>query len=206
MAATTSDQTPAHPVSLMPTYGTLFCRQPLADVQEAAAAARWMLDEIAKNPEAFGPAVRAAFVEVRGEAERELSDRRARPAAAPLLADLELAKERVDLAGYIAHRCGAQFRRCGAELLARCPFPQHPDVHPSFRVNPAKGLWKCWGCGRGGDILSFLMLWDGVTFKEAAQSLLWEAGLPVPTSPPLAATGPGGRVWAPVRGGGRRGH
>ncbi len=202
---------PAHPVFPAPsTFGTLFRGQPIEHVHDAHASATWMLAQIAAAPDAYAPAVREVFDEVRAEAAHELDERKTHPVpSTPLTADLDRAKERVDLAGYIESRTGARFRRAGHELVARCVFPNHEDRTPSFRLNEAKGVFHCHGCGRGGDIVTFLMAWDGISFREAALSLLWEAGLPVPASTPApVATGMDGGPWqpTPVRGGGRRGY
>ena len=47
-------------------------------------------------------------------------------------------------------------RKLGQELIYRCPF--HDDHHPSLNVNPAKGLWLCRVCGKGGDVVTLLKL------------------------------------------------
>ena len=59
---------------------------------------------------------------------------------------------------------GAQLRPAGrGELAARCPLPGHDDSTPSFKVNPAKGVAFCHGCGRGGDILALAGFFFGCT-------------------------------------------
>jgi len=45
-----------------------------------------------------------------------------------------------------------ELRQVGKELVGRCPFPDHQDSTPSFKVNSEKDCFKCWGCGRGGDV------------------------------------------------------
>lgn len=66
-------------------------------------------------------------------------------------------------------------QRAGSRLRARCPF--HQEKTPSFYVNPALGLWKCFGCGAGGDIFEFVMRIEGLTFAEAAERLAERVGL-----------------------------
>lgn len=56
-----------------------------------------------------------------------------------------------------------------------CPF--HHEKTPSFRVNETKGLWTCYGCGLGGDVVEFEMRSQGLGFVEAMKRLLDEAGL-----------------------------
>jgi DNA primase len=57
----------------------------------------------------------------------------------------------------------------GGSLKGLCPF--HDEKSPSFNVNPAKGFTHCFGCGEGGDVISFLMKIDGLTFSDAVQRL-----------------------------------
>jgi len=53
----------------------------------------------------------------------------------------------------------------GREYAGRCPF--HDDESASFFVNPAKGLFHCFGCGAGGNLFSFIMRRQGVNFRQA---------------------------------------
>jgi len=57
----------------------------------------------------------------------------------------------------------------GGSLKGLCPF--HDEKSPSFNVNPARGFVHCFGCGEGGDVISFLMKIDGLTFTDAVQRL-----------------------------------
>src|SRR5438552_16660626 len=67
-----------------------------------------------------------------------------------------------------------QLRKAGTTLKGLCPF--HGEKTPSFVVTPARETWKCFGCGLGGDIFSFVMQRDGVTFPEALRTLAAKAG------------------------------
>ena len=49
---------------------------------------------------------------------------------------------------------GVKLKKQGRQYLGLCPF--HDDHHPSLSVNHEKGLWHCFGCGKGGDTTSFL--------------------------------------------------
>lgn len=60
-------------------------------------------------------------------------------------------------------------KKRGANLLGRCPF--HDEKTPSFTVSPAKGIYKCFGCGKAGNAVSFLMEHDHLTFTEAIRRL-----------------------------------
>ncbi len=57
----------------------------------------------------------------------------------------------------------------GSAFKGLCPF--HREKTPSFQVNPARQIYKCFGCGEGGDVLSFLMKLQGLSFPEALEIL-----------------------------------
>lgn len=64
----------------------------------------------------------------------------------------------------------------------RCPF--HEEQHPSFHVTPSKGFYKCFGCGKGGDVFRFVEEIEGVSFPEALKRLAERAGVRLePASP-----------------------
>ena len=56
-------------------------------------------------------------------------------------------------------------RKRGINYIANCPF--HNEKSPSFNVNPAKGIFKCFGCGKGGDVVSFVEEYEKFSFVEA---------------------------------------
>jgi len=58
---------------------------------------------------------------------------------------------------------------------ARCPF--HNEKTPSFMVSREKQIWHCFGCGKGGDIISFVQEYEGVDFKEAIRILAEKANV-----------------------------
>jgi DNA primase len=80
--------------------------------------------------------------------------------------DAKEIKKRIDLVEYI-HSLGIDLKPVGAgeEYRGLCPF--HEEAKPSFQVNRQKGLWHCFGCGAGGDVISFVMKWSKVGFQEA---------------------------------------
>ncbi len=76
----------------------------------------------------------------------------------------------------------------GANAKGLCPF--HQEKTPSFTVNPAKGLFYCFGCQASGNVIRFLMQHDNLTFPEAVRLLAERYGVRLPesgSSPPQAA-------------------
>lgn len=71
-----------------------------------------------------------------------------------------------------------QLKKAGANYKACCPF--HSEKTPSFNVNPAQGFFKCFGCGEGGNIFTFLMKIEGWSFPEAVHHLAKRVGVDVP--------------------------
>ena len=65
-------------------------------------------------------------------------------------------------------------------LKACCPF--HDEKNPSFSVNPRGQYFYCFGCGVGGDVIRFLMLYERIGFVEALVDLAEQAGIDVPKS------------------------
>ncbi|GAB1429640.1 hypothetical protein MASR2M18_04720 [Ignavibacteria bacterium] len=62
-----------------------------------------------------------------------------------------------------------RLKKQGRGLVGLCPF--HDDRHPSMHVNPELGLFKCFSCGKGGNVITFMMEFHRLTFQEAVQSL-----------------------------------
>jgi len=69
-------------------------------------------------------------------------------------------------------------KRAGRNFKAVCPF--HAEKTPSFLISPQKQIFHCFGCGAGGGVLQFMMLYEKVTFPEAVQMLATRLGLEVP--------------------------
>lgn len=66
-------------------------------------------------------------------------------------------------------------KRAGKDFVALCPF--HAEKTPSFTVSPAKQIFKCFGCGRGGSVFNFVMAKENATFPEAVRILADRAGI-----------------------------
>ncbi|HEU5321822.1 MAG TPA: DNA primase, partial [Methylomirabilota bacterium] len=92
---------------------------------------------------------------------------------APVLDEIRGAVDIVDLIGRHVN-----LRKAGANWKGLCPF--HAEKTPSFMVNPAKGIFHCFGCGVGGDVFGFVMRQDRLTFPEAVRMLARAAGVALP--------------------------
>ena len=68
-----------------------------------------------------------------------------------------------------------QLKKAGTTLKGLCPF--HGEKTPSFVVTPARDTWHCFGCGKHGDIFTFVMERDTVSFPEALKTLAGRAGV-----------------------------
>ncbi|MCQ2735978.1 MAG: DNA primase [bacterium] len=66
-------------------------------------------------------------------------------------------------------------KRAGKRYAAVCPF--HSDKDPSLSVSPEKGFFHCFGCGAGGNVISFVMKIEGISYSEALEKLSKRAGL-----------------------------
>ena len=70
-----------------------------------------------------------------------------------------------------------ELKKKGALYWACCPI--HHENTPSFCVNPARGTWHCFGCGRGGNVVGFLMEHETLSFPEAVRKLAHQYGIEV---------------------------
>lgn len=75
-------------------------------------------------------------------------------------------------------------KKRGANLLGNCPF--HNERTPSFTVSPVKGFYKCFGCGKAGDSVTFVMEHEHFTFPEALRYLAKKYSIPVEEVAPSA--------------------
>ena len=70
-----------------------------------------------------------------------------------------------------------QLKKAGTTFKGLCPF--HGEKTPSFTVTPSRDSWRCFGCGLGGDVFSFVMQRDSVTFPDALKTLAAKAGVEI---------------------------
>lgn len=93
--------------------------------------------------------------------------------------DAEQVRERTDLLSLIGQHIALKKR--GGRYTGLCPF--HQEKTPSFSVDPQKGFWHCFGCGKGGDAFNFIMQLEHLSFPEAVERLAERAGVrPVETT------------------------
>ena len=71
-----------------------------------------------------------------------------------------------------------QLKKGGANFMGLCPF--HGEKSPSFSVSPSKQFYHCFGCGKNGNAISFLMDHGGMSFVEAVKDLAQQYGMQVP--------------------------
>jgi DNA primase len=83
---------------------------------------------------------------------------------------------RADIVDVIGHRVA--LKKAGSNYKGLCPF--HDEKTPSFSVNREKAFYKCFGCGAGGNVISFLMAFENASFPEAVNALAETLGLEVP--------------------------
>ena len=76
------------------------------------------------------------------------------------------------ISGYV------RLQKRGSNYFGLCPF--HNEKSPSFSVSPGKQMYYCFGCGAGGNVITFLMEYENYTFAEALKVLADRAGVPLP--------------------------
>ena len=76
------------------------------------------------------------------------------------------------ISGYV------RIQKKGSSYFGLCPF--HNEKSPSFSVSPAKQMYYCFGCGAGGNVITFVMEYENATFQEAVKMLAEKAGVNLP--------------------------
>ena len=84
-------------------------------------------------------------------------------------------KERVKIEELVSEYL--ELKKAGVNFKALCPF--HAEKTPSFFVSPERGTFHCFGCGKSGDIFTFLQEMEGISFKEALFKLADKAGVKI---------------------------
>lgn len=86
--------------------------------------------------------------------------------------DIEAVRERTDMVRLVSEY--VPLKKAGKEFRGPCPF--HKEKDPSFYVNPAKGVYYCFGCKASGGVFNFLMQVEGLNFTEAVEKLAERIG------------------------------
>lgn len=93
--------------------------------------------------------------------------------------DVDKVKSRLDIADFI--REFIEIKKAGRNFKANCPF--HSEKSASFYISPERQIWHCFGCGKGGDIFSFLMEYDKLTFSESLEYFAKRLGITLTRDP-----------------------
>lgn len=96
---------------------------------------------------------------------------------------IDTVRDRVDIVDVVAQY--VDLKRTGSSFKGLCPF--HDEKTPSFVVSPERQIFHCFGCQKGGNIFTFLMEIDGVSFPEAVRTLANRVGVEVPDRPDPSA-------------------
>lgn len=71
-------------------------------------------------------------------------------------------------------------KKSGAQYMGLCPFPSHREKTASFSVSEDKQIYHCFGCGKGGNLITFLQEYQGMSFPQAIEFLANKAGIALP--------------------------
>ena len=91
---------------------------------------------------------------------------------------IEQLRSKLNIVDVVSGYC--QLTRKGGSYWACCPLPGHSEKTPSFAVNEAGQFYKCFGCGKGGDVIRFVMEMESLSFYEAVKLLCEKAHIPLP--------------------------
>lgn len=94
--------------------------------------------------------------------------------------ETELIKNKIELIDFL--RSYLTLVPAGRNFKALCPF--HQEKTPSFIASPERQVWHCFGCGEGGDLISFAMKYENIEFPEALRFLAERAGISIQTLSP----------------------
>ena len=88
--------------------------------------------------------------------------------------DIDAVRERAKIEDVVGEHVTLKSGGVGS-LKGLCPF--HDERTPSFNVRPQLGLWHCFGCGEGGDVISFVQKINSLSFAEAVEYLAGRVGV-----------------------------
>ena len=92
---------------------------------------------------------------------------------------IEEVRSKTDIVALISGQ--TNLKKAGRNYLGLCPF--HKEKTPSFTVSPDKQIFYCFGCGEGGNVVTFVMKMNSMTFPEAIRYLAEKAGVTLPEKP-----------------------
>ncbi len=92
---------------------------------------------------------------------------------------IEELKQKNDIVDVVGKYCVLK-KRGSVNHWACCPLPGHSEKTPSFTVNEPGQFFKCFGCGRGGDVITFIMTMENLDYVGAIKYLADRAGIPMP--------------------------
>ena len=101
------------------------------------------------------------------------------------MSDIDEVKSRLNIVDIISER--VRLKKTGRNFKGLCPF--HSEKTPSFIVSPDRQIFKCFGCGKGGSVIDFIMENDHVDFGEALEMLAAKAGVKLERRVPETAEG-----------------
>lgn len=93
--------------------------------------------------------------------------------------DIDRVRDSTDLVELVAEV--TKVKRTGRSVMAVCPF--HQEKTPSLSIDPARGLYHCFGCGKSGDIFAWVQETQGADFREAVELLARRAGVTLTEEP-----------------------
>jgi len=96
--------------------------------------------------------------------------------------DIERVRVATDLVDLVSEV--TKVKRSGRSVMAVCPF--HQEKTPSMSIDPARGLYHCFGCGKGGDVFRFVQETQAVDFSDAVELLARRSGIALQRDPEAA--------------------
>ncbi|MER3407079.1 MAG: DNA primase [Patescibacteria group bacterium] len=96
------------------------------------------------------------------------------------MTNLEEIKNKIDILDVVSKH--VKLKKVGKYYCGLCPF--HKETKPSFYVSPEMQIFKCFGCGEGGNVISFLMKIENLSFKDVLEKLKEEYGLEIKEKKP----------------------
>ena len=87
--------------------------------------------------------------------------------------EIDQIKDRINIVDLVSEY--VPLKKAGINHSARCPF--HNEKSPSFYVSADRGTYKCFGCGEGGDVFTFVEKMEGLEFRGALEKLATKAGV-----------------------------